>query len=171
MKLDPRIIEGKKPLTCFDVEEAKQFIGRKCYFSNEYWVFEDIEENKKFVHTDILTGISDSGTDCFVTGVDYYQFLFPYEWVQEKKEKQPKYRPYKDYDEMSRDFSVGQIIIFKDKGYNSVHYAEIVEAFENKCGDFFVVIGNAARSLAGWFQTIEVKDPETDQWVPFGVEE
>ena len=29
MKLDPRIIKGKKPLTCFDSEYAKQFIGKK----------------------------------------------------------------------------------------------------------------------------------------------
>ena len=29
MKLDPRIIEGMKPLTCFDAEFAKQFIGKE----------------------------------------------------------------------------------------------------------------------------------------------
>jgi hypothetical protein len=34
MKLDPRIIENKKPLTCFDAEEAKQFIGKEGYFNN-----------------------------------------------------------------------------------------------------------------------------------------
>ena len=34
MKLDSRIIEGKKPLTCFDSEGAKQFIDKDGYFAN-----------------------------------------------------------------------------------------------------------------------------------------
>ena len=34
MKLDSRIIEGKRPLTCFDTEEAKQFLGKWGYFNN-----------------------------------------------------------------------------------------------------------------------------------------
>ena len=35
MKLDSRILEGKKPLDCFDVEEAKQFIGKKGYLPSK----------------------------------------------------------------------------------------------------------------------------------------
>ena len=34
MELDSRIIEGKRPLTCSDVDIAKQFIGKKGYFSH-----------------------------------------------------------------------------------------------------------------------------------------
>lgn len=34
MKLDPRIIEGKKPLTALDTDVAKQFIGKECYFAD-----------------------------------------------------------------------------------------------------------------------------------------
>ena len=34
MKLDSRIIDGKKPLTCFDSDEAKQFIGHNGFFSD-----------------------------------------------------------------------------------------------------------------------------------------
>ena len=34
MNLDPRIIEGKRVLTPFDIREAKQFDGRSGYFSN-----------------------------------------------------------------------------------------------------------------------------------------
>ena len=32
MNLDPRIIEGKRPLDCFDTDAAKEFIGKACYF-------------------------------------------------------------------------------------------------------------------------------------------
>ena len=34
MNLDPRIIEGKRVLTPFDIEEAEQFNGLSGYFSN-----------------------------------------------------------------------------------------------------------------------------------------
>ena len=34
MNLDPRIIEGKRVLTPFDIEEAQQFNGCCGYFSN-----------------------------------------------------------------------------------------------------------------------------------------
>lgn len=34
MNLDPRIIEGKRVLTPFDIEEAEQFDGLSGYFSN-----------------------------------------------------------------------------------------------------------------------------------------
>ena len=34
MNLDPRIIEGKRVLTPFDIREAEQFDGRSGYFSN-----------------------------------------------------------------------------------------------------------------------------------------
>ena len=34
MELDKIIKEGKRPLTCFDIEIAKQFIGKKGYFSH-----------------------------------------------------------------------------------------------------------------------------------------
>lgn len=34
MELDARIVEGKKPLTCLDAEQAKLFIGKECYFSD-----------------------------------------------------------------------------------------------------------------------------------------
>lgn len=29
MKLDPRIIDGKKPLDCFDAEKAEKFVGQR----------------------------------------------------------------------------------------------------------------------------------------------
>ena len=44
MKLDSRIIDGKKPLTCFDSDEAKQFIGQEGYFSNDKTDFQDLND-------------------------------------------------------------------------------------------------------------------------------
>lgn len=32
MKIDPRIKKDKRPLSCFDTDAAKEFIGKACYF-------------------------------------------------------------------------------------------------------------------------------------------
>lgn len=42
MKLDTRIIKGKKPLTCFDSDEVKQFIGQNGFFSDYVIKFMDL---------------------------------------------------------------------------------------------------------------------------------
>lgn len=43
MNLDPRIIEGKRVLTPFDIEEAEQFNGMAGYFSNVTDDFKHLE--------------------------------------------------------------------------------------------------------------------------------
>lgn len=45
MNLDNRI--KKKPLTCFDVEEAKKLIGKECYFSDDSEDFENLDDCQK----------------------------------------------------------------------------------------------------------------------------
>ena len=44
MELDKRIIKGKRPLTCFDTEQAMQFIGKQCYFSDDATDFMDLDK-------------------------------------------------------------------------------------------------------------------------------
>lgn len=43
MNLDPRIIEGKRVLTPFDITEAKEFNGKTGYFSNATDDFKHLE--------------------------------------------------------------------------------------------------------------------------------
>lgn len=181
MKLDPRIIEGKRPLFCIDTDETKQFIGKEGYFAEEVSMYQNLDyftgSLSVLKHTDCfkkwkLQEIKDNATCCFKDNIlsKWWNYFLPEEWVQKEK-PEPKYRPYKNYDEFYRDFTVGQLITYRDKGCNCIHHAEIIEAFAHTDGDVFVGIGNAVKALSGWFQTIEVKDPETGAWVPFGVEE
>ena len=44
MRLDSRIKRGKRPLTPLDIEEAKQFIGELCLFSNYASFFENLDK-------------------------------------------------------------------------------------------------------------------------------
>ena len=169
MKLDPRIEADKRPLTPFDAEETKQFVGKDCYFAHNHTSFRDLHLCGK----GCLTAVDDRNDTPFYMadgfgGINKFPYIVLCEWVEEEK-PEPKYRPYKDYNELYEDFSVGQIIAYKNKDCDSEHCAEIVEVFTNSGGDTFVGIGTTVRTLSGWFQTIEVKDPETNMWVPFGV--
>lgn len=42
MRLDARIIKGKKPFTCIDITKAKKFEGTKGYFSDNMGSFSDL---------------------------------------------------------------------------------------------------------------------------------
>lgn len=172
MELDKRIIEGRRPLTCFDTENTeliKTFLNKEGYFSNDLENFCSLNKCPKRFLSNVFKE-SKYSFRAYVEGCDggYWKFFLPSEWVKEENRRK-KYRSYKDYDELCEDFSVGQCITYRDKGCNCIYYAEITEAFVHADGDVFVGIGNTVRALSGWFQTIEVKDPETDEWVPFGV--
>ena len=103
MNLDPRIIEGKRVLTPFDITEATQFDGKSGYFSNVTDDFKHLE-NAAYGVLDLTFGETpyryrnDEG-EASSSGCLYF---LPEEWV-EKEKKEPKYRPYtiKDFEEGS----------------------------------------------------------------------
>ena len=103
MILDSRIKEGKRPLTCLDVEQAREFVGKKCLFSNSYVNYKNIKEYEKFPQYTGILGIKDKFKyNCkeespFKNGTDgyCYDLVLPLEWVK-PEEPEKKYREYKD---------------------------------------------------------------------------
>lgn len=85
MKLDSRIIEGKKPLTGFDIEEAKKFIGKKCYFGLDCESFENLNSKTPY----ILEKVFGEGDGYFLDSEDHikWDFCLPCEWVSENSEE------------------------------------------------------------------------------------
>ena len=55
MELDKRIKPNKMPLTCFDINKAKQFIGKNCYFSCVMEAFENLNNCIKMIIQRLLT--------------------------------------------------------------------------------------------------------------------
>lgn len=90
MKLDPMIIEGKKPLTCFDVEEAKEFIGKQCYFSDNAIDFMDLDkaDGDSSFYIAELQNIWTAEEYCFADNSNDYRFILPCEWVQSTEEQE-----------------------------------------------------------------------------------
>ncbi len=179
MELDKRIKEGKRPLTCFDVKEARQFIGKECYFSNHLCTFNELLDAYSYVTADMLVSkekhlyvgelltVSDSDGSCYEAGIngeaEWFQFCLPCEWIEEKKE--PKYREYKDLDEFFdvTGLEIGDLIKLKFPG-NNVAELLIVGSCDNS-----LFIGIHKYTFKQLFEMVEISI--SGEWKPFGIEE
>lgn len=160
MELDKRIIEGKKPLTCFDIEIAKQFIGQRGYFSHYIDNYADLKNTV----LGKLGSTGDTFHESFCTDNDnyYYEFFMPEEWV---KEPEKTYRPF-TLDEFVNKFSLGDEIILKQKENGKIFHKIFME-FEENVND--IRVGSIWYSFQMLFVNYELYTSEG--WKPFGVEE
>ena len=169
MELDKRIKEGKRPLNCFDTEQAKQFIGKKCYFSDDARDF----MNTLFYVAE-LQNIWTAEEYCFADNSNDYRFILPLEWVK-PEEPEKKYRPF-SLDEFFNIFEVGDLIVFKMKNTDEVKcamftgYITDVERIDDKTpGAVELMLGIFHYSLFSLFEDFELL--YHGEWQPFGIKE
>lgn len=174
MKLDKRIIEGKKPLSCLETEEAKQFIGKEGYFADCLAVFTDAGRNKK----SMLTAIDEKAQSCFkdADGVRWDYFL-PAEWVREK-EPEPVWKPY-DLDSWQNDYNMGRIITFRYAAIPHDVYTVFYHGKREYSADLnktAILLGNEWYNFQKLFDEYEIfdnkySDDNLCRWRPFGYQE
>lgn len=89
IELDKRIIEGKRPLTAFDVMESK-FIGTDCYFSDNASDYGDLSNCQvgTLLSRDGMTGVFNAKKN---NSYANFTYCLPCEWVTEKEEPTPKH--------------------------------------------------------------------------------
>lgn len=159
MKLDTRIKDGKKPLTCFDVEEAKAFIGKACYFTNNLREYADLTT---VTAKRTLGRVGNYFYAEFDSGM--YAYCLPCDWVTEEK----KYRPFIDTKEffIKTNFEVGDLIHIRSKPHNHEYHLLIIG-----WTDEGLMLGNFSEmTFDELLQKFELWDSE-DNFIPFGVEE
>ena len=163
IELDKRIIEGKKPLTAFDVMESK-FIGTDCYFSDKASDYGDLSNCQigTLVSRDGMTGVFNATKNNSYANFDY---CLPCEWVEEEKKepKEPKYREYKNLDEFLdvTGLEIGDLIKLKFPG-NNVAELLIVGGCDNG-----LFIGIHKYTFKQLFAMVEISI--SGEWQPFGV--
>lgn len=160
MNLDPKILPGKRPLTCFDTKEAKLFIGKKCYICNNYDCFRDLE----LIQQTILKGVEDCEVPFHYNSDEQAEFCLPVEWVK-PEESEKKYREYKDLDEFFdvTGLEIGDLIKLKFPG-NNVAELLIVGGCDNG-----LFIGIHKYTFKQLFEMVEISI--SGEWQPFGIEE
>ena len=172
MKLDSRIKEGKKPLDCFDVDIAKQFIGKKGYFSHYIDNYADLKNTAP--GTLGSAGDTFNGSfGCIEEPNDnyYYEFFMPEEWV---KEPEKKYRLF-SLAEWIEQHEIGEIIHYRSKSegivlhHMYVGYAHGIDKDIQEIGVGTLTLGVASYSLDYLFEDYEIE--VNGEWQPFGVME
>lgn len=163
MELDKRIIEGKKPLDCFDTEIAKQFIGKKGFFGVHKSQFINLDTCPKCVN-EILNKIDNYDECSFVTSGNYaYMYFLPEEWV---KESEKKYRPYTVM-EFVKYYPLGSHLHFRLKD-GTIEMHRLVDGYNDcKNGSGTLFMCGVLFSMSELYDDYEIfKD---DEWQPFGV--
>ena len=171
MELDKRIVPGKRPLSCFDTEQAKQFIGKKCYFSDDARDFMNLDkaDGDTLFYVAELQNIWTSEEYCFADNSNDWRFILPLEWVGEEK-KESEYRSY-TLTEFLKKFTIGRPIKFRRKS-NSEHEHLLVFGgyFTHDDGYIEIILGRYSFALMELFRYYEWQD-SNGNWQPFGVKE
>ena len=171
MELDKRIKEGKRPLTCFDTEQAKEFLGKECYFSNCKVHYKNLSTFEKFVSlTDYcigtLTAIMDLGDRVFDVDQQCKEFRYclPCEWVKPEEPKK-EYRAF-TLAEWVDQHEIGEVIHYRSKSEEIEAHVMYMGTYHHK-NKGTIVLGVASYTLDCLFEDCEI---EIDgKWQPFGV--
>ena len=176
MELDKRIKEGKRPLTCFDTEQAKEFLGKECYFSNCKVHYKNLSAFEEFVSlTDYcigtLTAIMDLGDRVFDVDQQCKEFRYclPCEWVK-PEEPEKKYRPYTKHEFLNK-FECGKPISIRRKDDCINLFIETIPSvkIDNLSDDVHVRLFEGIFNLKRLFDEFEWQK-SNGEWQPFGVE-
>lgn len=162
MELDKRILEGKKPLDCFDTEIAKQFIGKKGYFSN----YLNVYTNLCNMEEGVLHSLDEQHGEAFVEEYAKWKFFLPAEWVK-PEEPEKKYRPY-TLTEFVNTYSLGDEVIIRTKD-NSTNRHVLFTEYEEGKGRDDVRLGQYWYTFMILFNNYELYID--GEWKPFGIEE
>lgn len=190
MKLDSRIIDGKKPLDCFDAENSelmKSFLNKEGYVSNNIASYCFLNKCPKRFLSNVFKEVRNCFTTCVNggNGGDWKYFL-PAEWVKEPE----KYRPYR-LREFLHKFKFGDAIYIQPKNsktneermvifseYRTELYKDESNNAESVCLTGIehhlksvVCLGIREYDLTTLFDKYEYFDADGKEWKPFGVKE
>ena len=181
MELDSKIIKGKKPLTPFDAEEAKKFIGKECYFCDCVLAFTNLDKFTTLVKS-ILYRVQDTEKPFLTDTIACFRYAYclPCEWVQEK-EPEPVWKPY-DLDTLREDkIHFGDTFTFRRKTEDGS--ARIITAIYNgksensdDLNDSEILLGGEWYGFQRLFEDYEIFDnvygnSGVCKWRPFGYQE
>lgn len=167
--LDPRIKDRKYIFDCFNADEAKKYIGKKCYMTDRFDQLSDVESTAKAA----LGGIDDDGFFLDSEG-GRFTFCIPFEAVAPKK-KEKKYRPY-TFEEFHDVFPIGGLIKYRERyaveGREIRKRHLILNGYWNSQSEdkIYVCIGPISYTLEDLFDVYEWEDPFNGDWRPFGAE-
>lgn len=169
LELDKRIDSLSDIFNFSDVENAKQFIGQKGYFTNTIYFFKDLQSCKYGTLINVFNDSVSYNTFRRKEDGAYYEFFIPESFLKPKE----KYRPF-TLEEFQKIFTIGQAIKFRKKGEKKDEWLSILTGYWNHQIEdeviTYILIGPVQYTLDELFEEYEWHDPDTGEWDLFGVE-
>ena len=176
MKLDPRIIEGKRPLDCLDVDIAKPYIGQKGYFANCLCAFQDLKSIDYHLTYATLKEVNSQRTMAFADDFDddEFSYFLPEKWVQEK-EPEPVWKPY-DIESWEKQYDIGDTVEYRRKELEITKVVAYLGYERNTSGKILILLGDLWYTFEELFENYEIHDYRYNnnhrvEWRPFGYQE
>lgn len=174
MKLDSMIKEGKRPLTCIDVEQAREFVGKECIFSDYYDNYQDIrkydiESHNKYTGILSMDDEKEWGDYVFknTKNESRYRLILPREWVEQPTT--PKFEPY-TLDTWEQDFKPGDMVFFRGKEdtprAKNYYKCMYLGHLEDKNNRILIILGCWLFAFDELIELYEIYRNGT--WEPFG---
>lgn len=162
MNLDKRIKSKSDILSCFDIEEAKKFVGQKGYFANDLYCFSVVET----CYYDTLTEVKDGDSPFKDDDCCYWNLFIPESFLKSKP-KEKKFRPFKDVKEffIKTNFEAGDIIRVYYKAEEKENNVMLVGWTNDG-----LMLGSFYEKFNDLFEWYTLWDGE-EKFIPFGVEE
>jgi len=168
-----KTFDRKDVFSWSNAEDAKQYIGKDCYFAHSVGVLsEHIKTGVMGILKDIFNSNYDAVSCAFGDGTSTWGLCLPADKVKEVEEPK-KYRPFRTTEEFSNVTGkrIGSILKFKYVDKDVRYYTRMYTGFhflEN--GNIYIELGSEAYSLEQLYNYYEWLD-EHGEWQPFGVEE
>lgn len=174
LELDSRIKAGKRPLTCFDTEQAMQFIGKQCYFSDDATDFMNLDkaDGDTLFYVAELQNIWTAEEYCFADNSNAYRYILPVEFVkgEETESAQIIKRPF-TLKEFLTKFKIMYPVRYRPiTRRDFIIVAEVMGWFEDKGNEEDgVIIGSRNHTLKDLFDYYEFE--QDGKWYPFSIQE
>lgn len=164
MKIDNKVKEDYKIFTCFDTEQAKQYVDTMGYFTDDISDFNNFLDD---CYYDRLDGVDDNSSRPFFNKYlsKYFTFFLPEEFV---KQKEKKYIPC-TLDNFG--LNIGDLIKFRKKDDHTFEIETMYMGHMKTYGTVKVLLGQCYYSFDELFNKYEWFDRDSNTWEVFGVKE
>lgn len=176
MKLDKRILPGKRPLGCFDTEEARKFEGEQGCFSDAPINFAyGNEDLSKTTFSGKLKLTEDYIAFPFLnmTNSTNYRFFLPVAWLK-PEEPEIKWRAF-SLAEWIEQHEIGEVIHYRSKS-EGIEFRHMYMGYAFGTGKDITKlnVGTLTLGVASYcfdYLFVDYEIEINNKWQPFGVED
>ena len=157
--LDPKIKQGKKPLTGFDLDEAQDFIGEDGFFSDSVTGFVTLN----FTRQGTLLGIATDENYPFLSGDNdnTYRYFLPKEWATDiEPEPEKVWKPY-NIETWKTQYDFGDAVEYRrknPKGTQAIVRVVAYLGYSDNNGKIMILLGDTWFEFDELFRDFEIRD-------------